>query len=273
MKRILLGLLAIGITAGAFAQDAAEKKVQAGIVLAFGPTFQKMGTNFINNDGAGSDFSIGMNLNFAFNENVGLNTGIEFDFSKLKYKTSQDHDLYYWYNDKEIFQRDDAADATTKSLFLLTTREQKPLYLTIPTMLIFRTNFIGYFRYYGKFGLRNSFLLKQKINDTGFNHATNTPGELVITAATLEEMDAKGDMLFFKSAVGLVGGAEWNFSGSTGLSFEIGYYYGFTGLHLDKNDGKTTLFTAAGVNGTGANVDVSNQASQQALQFKLSVLF
>jgi hypothetical protein len=155
----------------------------------------------------------------------------------------------------------------------LSTREQKPLYLSIPTMLIFRTNFIGYFRYYGKFGLRNSFLLKQKINDTGFDHANNVPGEAVITQATLEEMDAKGDMLFFKSAVGLAGGAEWNFSGSTGLSLEIGYYYGFTGLHLDKNEGKTTLFTSGINNGTGADIDFSNQASQQSLQFKLSILF
>ncbi len=271
MKKIVLGLIVLSLSLGASAQDAAEKKIQAGLVLAFGPTFQKMGTKIVATDGAGSEFSIGMNLNYAFNENVGFNTGLEFDFSKLKYKTSQDHSIYYYYNDSEILQRDDVTG--TSELFLLTSREQKPLYLTIPTMLLFRTNFIGYFRYFGKFGLRNSFLLKHTINDTGFNHDFEVPGELTISNATNENMSSKGDMFFFRSAFGVVGGAEWNFTGATSLAFEMGYYYGFTPIHLDKNDGKTTLFTAAGLNGTAANVDFSNQATQHQLQFKLSVLF
>ncbi|MFT5860150.1 MAG: hypothetical protein ACI865_002258 [Flavobacteriaceae bacterium] len=274
MRKIILGLFVLGLSAGATAQDAAEKKVQAGLVLAFGPTFQKMGTKIMASDGAGSEFTIGANLNFAFNENVGLTTGLEFDFSNLKYKTSQSESIYYWYNDNEIFQRDDAASATNKDLFLLSSREQKPLYLTIPTMLIFRTNFIGYFRYFGKFGLRNSFLLKQTINDTGFNHEFDFPGDPLISSSTVNEnMDAKGDMFFFRSAFGAVGGAEWNFSGSTALSLEIGYYYGFTPLHLDKNEGKTTLYTAGTINGTPDDIHFSNSATQHQLQFKLSILF
>lgn len=276
MREIILGLFVLGLSAGATAQDAAEKKIQAGIVFAFGPTFQKMGTKIMAKDGAGSEFSIGTNLNFSFNENVGLTAGLEFDFSKLNYKTAQNESIYYWYNDNEIFQRDDAATATNKELFLLSSREQKPLYLSIPTMLIFRTNFIGYFRYFGKFGLRNSFLLTQTINDTGFDHIIlDTPNALGldIEVSTNENMDAKGDMFFFRSSFGAVGGAEWNFSGSTSLALEVGYYYGFTPLHLDKNDGKTTLYTAAVINGTAANIDFSNAATQHQLQFKLSILF
>lgn len=269
----MLVVFAIGLSASLTAQDAAEKKIQAGIIFAYGPTFQKMGTKIMAKDGVGSEFSIGTNLNIAFNENVGFTTGIEFDFSKLNYKTSQDESIYYWYNDNEIFQKDDAATATNKELFLLSSREQKPLYLSIPTMLIFRTNFIGYFRYFGKFGLRNSFLLKQTINDTGFNHELDFPGDPLLIGATNENMDAKGDMFFFRSSFGAVGGAEWNFSGSTSLALEVGYYYGFTPLHLDKNDGKTTLYTAAAINGTAANIDFSNAATQHQLQFKLSILF
>lgn len=273
MKKTLLGLFVIGLATGVMAQEAAEKKVQAGLILGTGPNFQKMGTKLIDKNG-GLDLTIGMNANFGFNENIGLTTGVEFDFSTIKYKTSGTNQLYYWYSDTKILQQEEVSGTASKELFKMSTRAQKGTYVTIPTMLLFRTNFIGYFRYFGKFGLRNSVLVSNKINDTGVNYDNDIPGS---TSSEVQgenlNMRAKGDMFFFKSAVGLAGGAEWNFSGSTSLVAEIGFYYGFTPLHLDKNDGNTTLFTAAGVNGTANDVHFSNQATQQQLQFKVSILF
>lgn len=273
MKKTLLVFAILGLSTGVMAQEAADKKVQAGLILGIGPNFQKMGTKIITNNGAGNDMTIGMNVNWALNDNLGFNTGVEFDFSTLKYKTSANEQIYYWYNDTKIFQQDEVADATNKELYKLSTRAQKGTYLTLPTMLLFRTNFIGYFRYFGKFGLRNSFLLTNKINDTGVNYTSDVPGSSSEVQGDNLNMKAKGDMFFFKSAVGLSGGAEWNFSGSTSLVAELGFYYGFTPLHLDKNDGNTTLFTAAGVNGTPEDIHFSNQATQQQLQFKVSILF
>lgn len=274
MKKIVLGLFALSIAIGVNAQEAANKKVQAGLTLGFGMNFQKMGTKILDRDGAGNDFTIGANVNFGMgeNQNIAFNTGIEFDFETIKYKSTANDDVFYWYNDATIRQLEDV-NTTTDQLFQLSTRRQKPLYVSIPTMLVFRTNFIGYFRYFGKFGLRNSFLLSQKINDTGFNHDPDVAGTGTQTAGTNEDMNAPGDMFFFKSAVGLAGGAEWNFTGSTSLVAEIGYYYGFTPLHLDRNTEKTTLYTAAGVNGTTSNNNFSNQATQQQLMFKVSILF
>ena len=273
MKKILLAIAIIGLSTGVMAQEAADKKVQAGLALAIGPNFQKLGTKLIANDGAGIDLTIGMNLNYSFNENVGFNSGVEFDFSTVKYKTSAAHDLYYWYTDSKILQREEVEATENKELFKMSTRSQKATYLTIPTMLLFRTNFIGYFRYFGKFGLRNSFLLTNKINDNGVNYDVDIPGNPLEVPGDNTNMKAQGDMFFFKSAVGLSGGAEWNFSGSTSLIAELGFYYGFTPLHLNKNDGNTTFFTAAGENGTADNIHFSNQATQQQLQFKVSILF
>ena len=273
MKKTLLILAILGLSTGVMAQEAADKKVQAGLIMAIGPNFQKMGTKIITNDGAGLDLTIGMNANWSFNENIGFNTGVEFDFSTIKYKTSANNQIYYWYNDSKILQQDEVAGTTNKELFKLSSRSQKGTYLTIPTMLLFRTNFIGYFRYFGKFGLRNSFLLTNKINDTGANYTLDIPGDPLEVQGENLNMKAKGDMFFFKSAVGLSGGAEWNFSGSTSLIAELGFYYGFTPLHLDKNDGNTTMFTAAGLNGTPDDNHFSNQATQQQLQFKVSILF
>lgn len=273
MKKTLLAFAILGLSTSVMAQEAADKTVQAGLVMAIGPNFQKMGTKIMAADGSGLDLTIGMNANWSFNENLGFNTGVEFDFSTIKYKTSSSDEIYYWYNDSEILQQQDVAGTANAELFKMSSRSQKGTYLTIPTMLLFRTNFIGYFRYFGKFGLRNSFLLTNKINDTGVNYDIDIPGNPIEISGENLNMRAKGDMFFFKSAVGLAGGAEWNFSGSTSLVAELGFYYGFTPLHLDKNEGKTTLYTAAGVNGTLEDNHFSNQATQQQLQFKVSILF
>lgn len=273
MKKTLLAFAILGVSASTMAQEAADKTVQAGLIVAVGPNFQKMGTKIMAKDGAGNDLTIGMNMNWAFNDNLGFNTGVEFDFSTLNYKTSANSDIYYWYTDTKILQEDEVADASNAELYKLSTRSQKGTYLTVPTMLLFRTNFIGYFRYFGKFGLRNSFLLSNKINDTGVNYNSDVIGASDEVPGNNSNMKAKGDMFFFKSAVGLSGGAEWNFSGSTSLIAELGFYYGFTPLHLNKNDGNTTLFTATENNGSTEINHFSNQATQQQLQFKVSILF
>ncbi len=274
MKKIILSIVALALVTGVSAQEVADKKIQAGLVLGYGLSFQKMGTKILTNDGPGGDFTIGTNVNFSFggNSNLGLNTGVEFDFGTLNYKSSGTDNVYYWYCDATIL-RNDETNTTTDELFLLTSRKQKPLYLTIPTMLIFRTNFIGYFRYFGKFGTKNSILLRQKVTDKGQNLDPNIPLG-VMTAGENTDMTAPGDMFFFKSSVGLAGGAEWNFSGSTSLMAEIGYYYGFTPLHRQQKDqNNQTLFTSGLYNGSGTDEYFSNSALQQQLQFKVSVLF
>jgi hypothetical protein len=288
MKKLIL-VLVISLTAGfVSAQAAADKSIQAGLVTGFGLNFQNMGTENIATNGVGTDLTIGANVNFSFTETIGLTTGIEFDFEKLKYQAGN-QEVYYRYNDKEILTE---ADGTDNQIFQLTSREQKPVYLSIPTMILFRTNFIGYFRYFGKFGLRNSFLLSNNINDSGFdsdqalvstndadpaNSAENAVFEATLEQTTKDGMKAAGEMFFFKSSVGLAGGAEWNFTGSTCLVAEIGYYYGFTPLHSSRNENKQKefLYTNSEDPSTGNynKNHFSNQATQGQLMFKLSVLF
>lgn len=273
MKRLYITTLIVALTGGLFAQEAANKKVQAGLVAGFGINFQKMGTKLIDSDGVGNDLTVGANANFSFNETIGLNTGIEFDFETLKYKAGTTP-VYYRYSDTEILQ---ASEGTSDNdLYRMTTRKQKATYITIPTMLLFRTKFIGYFRYFGKFGLRNSVLVSNKINDTGvnYNFDVNPVGEELagqITSEGNENMTAKSEMFIFKSAVGVAGGAEWNFTGSTCLVGEIGYYYGFTPLHTNRNADKAYLFTTDAL---GTNPEYfSNKSTQGQLMLKVSILF
>lgn len=273
MKKLFIAITALLVAPSMMAQEAADKKVQAGLVAGFGLNFQKMGTKKINANGVGNDLTIGANLNFAFNETIGLNAGIEFDFETLKYQAAEN--VYYNYNDATIQNSEETA-STANELYKLDTRVQKGTYISIPTMLLFRTKFIGYFRYFGKFGLRNSFLLANKINDTGTNYDfdINAVAEEALgqtTPGNNDNMIAKGEKFFFKSAVGLAGGAEWNFTGSTCLVGEIGYYYGFTPLHGNRKEEKAYLHTT---DEFGLNPSYfSNQATQGQLMFKVSILF
>lgn len=265
--------LVMGASA-AWSQDAADKEVQAGIVFGYGMNFQKMETKYLANNGIGSDLTIGANVNFSFTETIGLCTGVEFDFESLKFKTGGDN-VYYAYNDNKILtkaEREGANPTDNVQLFQLTERKQKPIYLTIPTMLVFRTNFIGYFRYFGKFGLRTSFLLSHKINDEGFNFDPDVVLG-VPTSGSNSNMTSSNSMFFLKSAVGAAGGAEWNFVGSTTLMAEIGYYYGFTPLFNNRNEDKTTLLTTGLDNGLGNDIYFNNLAKQSQLMLKISVLF
>jgi hypothetical protein len=164
-------------------------------------------------------------------------------------------------------------------LFRLTERKQKPIYLTVPTMILFRTNFIGYVRYFGKFGLRSSVLLSNKTFDTGMNfngdiNPVIEAGLGMTESGTNDNMtSSKSEMIFFKSAVGLAGGAEWNFIGSTSLVAEIGYYYGFMPLYWNKSANDRYLFNTDDFGNATEEDYFSNKARQSQLQLKVSILF
>lgn len=270
MKKILLLIAGISFGINTMAQDAEGKEVQAGLVFGSSILMQNVTSDYFQKGGLSSDLSIGMNVNFSLTESIAFCTGLEFDFETLKYKATNNN-LYYVYEGKNIIPQSDVDLAGgQQSVYQLDSRVQKATYLTIPTMLQFRTNFIGYFRYFGKFGLRNSFLVKSAINDMG---GTVDP---ILGQGTdaREDMTAKNDLFFMKSAVGMSLGAEWNFVGSTCLVAELGYYYGFTPLHTNWNtDKKKNYYYTPASNPLNGYAQINNSAQQSQLQFKLSILF
>lgn len=268
MKKILLLIAGISFGMNSMAQDAEGKEVQAGLVFGSSILMQNVTSDYFQKGGLSSDLSIGANVIFSMTESIAFCTGLEFDFETLKYKSNQNTSIFYQYDGKNILNRSDAFNSTNPtSAYMLESRVQKATYLTIPTMLQFRTNFIGYFRYFGKFGLRTSFLTKSAINDQGMDLST-------MTSNPREDMNAKNDLLFMKSAVGMSLGAEWNFVGSTCLVAELGYYYGFTPLHTQWNIDKQKNYYYTSAPGSPTTfTQFNNSAQQSQLQFKLSILF
>lgn len=272
MKKIVLSVVALALGMSSFAQDAADKKFQGGLVAGFGLNFQNMGTKHVEKSGVGNDLLIGGNFNFMFTETIGLTTGVEFEFSTTKFKTGSNQ-LYYYFNDTKIIGVEDFAKdhSAANSIFRLAERRQKSTYLTVPTMLVFRTKFIGYVRYFGKFGMRHSFLLNQKSNDEGAALAISEFGVSDFNSFEHKNMKASNEVVFYKGSVGIAGGAEWNFTGSTCLVAEIGYYYGITPLYYNRNN--AYLFNYETENGVVVQKPISNKATQGQLQLKVSILF
>lgn len=240
-----------------YAQATSSKKLQAGMTANFGLNFQKMGSNKMSNDGVGTGLSIGMILHTSFknSSNLGLATGLEFDFETLNYKAG-DSSVFYKYTDNAILGKDDAGGTA----FQLSERQIKPVYVTIPLMLLFRTEPIGDWRYFGKFGIRNSFVVSQKINDKGVDVASPT------TVKENTTMKSFGETFFYRGSIGFSAGAEWNFVGSTTLVPEIGFFYGLTPLHFRAIKDNYTLYD-------GANNYFFTKAKQNQLLLKVSILF
>ena len=263
MKKIILSLAIFGFAFGSLAQS--DKKVKAGLAYQFGMNFTKPGTNNIIKNGVGVQNAIGLNLLFKGNGSIGFATGLEFDFDSYKYQMK--NNTFYFYSDKEIKYKD--AENVNDDFYRLTERKYKNVFLTIPTMLSFETNPIGDFIYYGKFGLRTSILLKSTSNDEGFD---------AISGLVKENDGMKNkwgnDVWGFRSAVGLAGGAQWNFTGNTNLFAEIGFYYGVTPVHNPSSkEDNMSLWKIEDVNGTPTDVYFRPKSNLSQLCLKVGILF
>ena len=260
-----------------FSQSAEDKKVQAGLTFNAGANFLSPSSNKIETDGGGSILSIGLNLHSALksSQNLAVATGIEFDFGNNSYKPNSSGAATYTYidylQDDVILTNAEAANEDDYETMQLVSRKVSTTKLTIPLMLLFRTNFIGDFRYFGKFGIRNSFLLSHNITDDGFATTLGIPNGTNLSTSL---MRSPGEMFLYNGSIGLSAGAEWNFVGSTCLVLEAGYFYGITPFFLDRKDSNKTMYNI----GTEFVLPptrnyYSASARQNQLIFKLSILF
>ena len=268
MNSITLKLLAITsfilwLPYLSIAQDFENKNIQVGLTTGFGLNFPKMGTSKITNKGLGSNFNIGllMHKSFKDSKNIGFSAGFEFDFSSLNFDFNYSDSIYYNYSDREILP----SFNTNKSIFHIKTRKHKTSLITIPIALLFRTDPVGDFRYFAKFGIKNSFLISNNMVDEG----TDITNPTLFREKENLNMTSKNEMFFYLASIGLSFGTEWNFIGSTSLVAEMSYYYGLTPLFLDRKEDKQTLYNKV----NGEITPFSNKATQNQLNLKFAVLF
>lgn len=245
-----------------FSQRGLHSRFQSGIILSSGLNFNKMNTKIAEGK-TGTDLTVGINFIRRLDVNYAWVTGLEFDFSRTNYTFIDS--VFYSYTDSKILLKSD--DQTNSKVFKLHERNQTPIYLSIPTMLVFRTDYFGYYRYFAKFGMRHSIALKSTTNDNGVVIETKENKEL-------SNMELSSDLRIYKGSVGIAFGTEWNYYGTSIMVFELGYYYGINNIHtgdaligndIDKN---RSLFTK-----TNLTSYTSLKNTQNQLSLKVSFLF
>ncbi len=286
MKKLLSLVLMASIGFGAIAQD---KKFQVGLVL--GPTFNwtKIQTTKIERNGIGNGFTIGVGGNYMFNDNIGFASGIQFDLEsfKINYGSTTNADLgyiFYAYSDTDIqkYEEKDGVvkDFTDTTAFMLATRKFRAKYVTIPLFLKFQTNLIGQFKYYGKFGMRASILAGARTDDTGYDaYYNSTNGSFTQTSLSprtqenMKPVSLKKDLALIRAGIGVYGGAEWNFTGSTFLYGELGFNYGIT-PSISQTSATLVEKTETGTAGVYdyESLDINNNP-QHIIEFKIGLLF
>ncbi|TSJ45751.1 outer membrane beta-barrel protein [Fluviicola chungangensis] len=294
MKRLIVTCLAVSISASIFAQDGGtDRKVNMGIAYQLGLNFTKPGTKRIDKDGVGVQNAFGLNINFNFNDNIGFATGVEFDFESYKVSMNTLNGAnYYLYSDNKIIQEEelngDEANMSKYKVFELTGRKYKNIYATIPTMLIFRTNALGDFRYYGKFGARTSFLVKSTKTDqgnifkVGNNEATGADIDAIAmnssaVSSTGSEMEGMktpygNDISAIRCSLGVAGGTQWTFTGNTMLFAELGFYYGLTPINIEGSGKNKTLFNRT-VGSPSSSDYFGLKTTQTQFCLKIGILF
>jgi len=266
MKKVasfcLLSLMLSLFTYSTLAQDSAPRRLQAGMTGNFGINMVKPTDTYFNASPFNHDLSVGMifNTSFTGSPNLGISTGFEFEFTKLNYEAADS--VYYRYAGANILHQDEQGGTA----YLLTDRQYSTVGIAVPLMMLFRMDPIGDWRIFGKFGVRNSFMISQRINDRGFDVGVDGNGATTFTAKENANLKSFGDQLFYKGSVGLSAGAEWNFAGSTSLVPEIGFFYGLTPLHFRAIEDNFTFSDASGTY-------FYQKARQNQLIVKLSLLF
>ena len=231
MKNLLLILSVIVLSSEAFAQDQAvgpktRKKFKIGFQLSPAVDFFQPNTEGVDLDAAKAKFGYGMIAEYAFTNNYALGFGLEHKMSGSALDFGADADARY-------LSQTDAME------YRLLTRTYRYDYINLPITLKLMTNEIGYFTYFGQFGVDVSVLASSRTKDERQQletSVTDTAGVVTETFSASSTTDFKGrynQSMFINVKLRIGAGFEWNFSGNTSMVVSVSYHNGFIDLMKD----------------------------------------
>lgn len=241
------------------AQDGAvapqsRKKFKIGFKLSPSVDWFGVDTKNVKLDAAKVKFGYGITTEFAFGNNYALTVGVEHKLSGASLKFSQFPQYVTEESDTLILN--------------LSQRNYKLDYVVMPLTLKLMTNEIGYFTYFGQFGVDASFLVRARANDEGAY--TRDPG----TSIEIDNRDIFREISIFKVGLHVGAGAEWNFSGNTSLVMGISYHHGFIDVMRDATQkGVDSEHMLGQVDSNGAVVPFALKAQGQHVSLDVGILF
>ena len=234
MKNLLLTLMVLVLGNELFAQDVpvgpnTRKKFKIGFNLSPSVDFFQPNTDGVKLDAAKMKFGYGMMAEYAFTNNYAVGFGLEHKMGGAALDFSNADVRYI------------AKDDTTE--FKLMSRTYRYDYVNLPITLKLMTNQIGYFTYFGQFGVDLSVLVSSKAKDERQALQSFKTDSLGTLTEELFSGTGKGDFQgrynqssFANIKLRIGAGFEWNFSGNTSLVVSVSYHNGFIDLMKDAKD-------------------------------------
>lgn len=235
MKNLLLLLFCTVLALPSMAQDQAvgpkmRKKFKIGFNLSPTVDFFQPNTDGVKLGAAKMKFGYGMMAEYAFTNNYALGFGLEHKMGGASLDFSESANVRY----------DSQLDTNQ---YRLRNRLYRYDYVNIPITLKLMTNEIGYFTYFGQFGVDISILASAKARDKAevVTSTTDSVGTVTETFGSAVQGDFKGvynQTSFANIKLRIGAGFEWNFSGNTSLVVSVSYHNGFIDLMRDANADK-----------------------------------
>jgi hypothetical protein len=234
--------------------------------------------------GANMKFGYGLMTEFRLAGPAWLSTGfqIDYDGGKVAYNTANNNSVQYQsvagylYNDNDGFmevKNIDGADATTLAKYksyLLTKRQYKSTYLTIPLNLRLKTKEIGYITYYGNIGVLANIHLKTKANDDVYQFNSGNGNGYDPNIIKNDNLDVSKDMAFTKFGFNIGGGIEFNLSGSTSIIAGLNFIQGFSNYVRGTSKYNVDIPKS---DSNGSTVALDQKFVTQGIALTLGVLF
>ncbi len=184
-------------------QDQEFKKFRFGLKVSPNISWYDVKSQNLYNNNSKLKFAYGLVTEFYFTPNYALATGFELLSSggKLDYPKGSS----YYMNDG--------------SKFYLTTRSYNINYLQLPAVLKMKTNEIGYFTYFGQFGLNTMFKTSALGDDIGIYKNSNDVNN---------KIDIGDEVNFINLGLNMALGCEYNLYKETSLVTSLAFNKGFT---------------------------------------------
>ena len=222
MKKIIIVFSFLIFITNSYGQN---KKVRFGLQFTNGLSFMNSDNTNITQTKIGYAFNYGLITEFNFNENYALGTGLSISHPRAARSNSPVVSAVIG-DTTSNFAFDNALVNGIKERYTYT-------YIEIPLTFKLKTNEIGYFRYFGEFGLVNAFRVRSRVDLVGSkieNESISKP---------LEPFDLRSG--FYNASLKVGGGFEYTISDKTALLVELSFNNGFVNVLKDGDDKRTVL--------------------------------
>lgn len=222
MKKITLLVLCLGLLAQA--ANAQETKYKIGFKVNPNVSWMQPNDNSITSEGSKLRFGFALNFDKMFTDNYAIGTGLN---------------VFTTGGELTYFGEFNSPDSMTQVGSV--TRNYRLQYGEIPFTLKLRTNEVGYWTFWGQFGLGLGLNISAKVDErvTYLQEidndalAADNPSWTVLPGNDKrnfesEDVNIKDDVSLFRASLIVGAGGEYNLSGSTSLLFGVTFNNGFT---------------------------------------------